>query len=146
MPTCSLHPIRSNGRPAHTIYCGPAALMAVTGVSVEEAERRIRKADAALGRTPKWRDHITSVNFYTLREAIVHSGIDVRRTTFFSKRRVKEWMKEWAADGWPPGILMTSRHFIAVHGGQMVDNHYPEPRSLAPYFNHRVKVFLRIDP
>jgi hypothetical protein len=101
------------------VYCGPAALMAVTGKRLPEVRSAINKA-----RGFKDNQGVIGLSTEHLEEALDHLGIKYVRIDYPPAIKVplKNFKHQMVIGA--DYIIGLNNHYVACHGDQLIDNHY----------------------
>ncbi len=147
-------PFREEGQRG-AMWCGPAAISALTGYSTTEVSRlvaRSRNNRRGAGRFSGTRS-VRGVKAMTDREvssALEALGYKARTSRVISGGR-EATLAQWARDHADPigsYVVLITGHFVAVHNGQIIDNRTCQwadvLRPGAPYRRARVKCAIRV--
>lgn len=126
-------------------YCGPYALAALTGLSVDYIEEQInryreKKPDASV----KW------VNGYELNHAGGQANFRMGEPMLLrpEKKTFARWLRERTLDEINAKYLvLLTGHWVAVEGRKMTDTWTKQPTFIrrAPHRRKKVQVVIRID-
>jgi len=136
--------VRADGK---SIYCGPAALMAVTGKAYEDVR-------ACINRYRNRKPNAAVIGMWTHEIAwcLDRWGVDCKRHHLAvpKKRRptLGQFLKNRSTELVDKTIIITtSDHFVTVKGHMLVDNHTHVPVYVwsGPHLKTRVKKYIVID-
>lgn len=136
--------IRADGK---SVYCGPAALMAVTGRSYEDVRARINQY-----RTRKPNTAVTGMWTHEIVWCLDRWGVDCKKHYLaVPKKRqptLGQFLKNRSIDLIDKTIIIAmTEHFVTVKGHMLVDNntHVPVYVWGGPHLKARVKKYIVID-
>lgn len=129
-------------------FCGPTALAAITGETVERIEQIIvaHRAQHGQPRRDKKRGAIVRT-MWANEVAPVCAALGWR--VVVERYRPGMTFAQWQAQrGDGPHLVLITGHFVAVSGHWFVDsgNRLPIPLSRAPYRRKRVRCFWKLEP
>lgn len=134
-----LHPIDPGKLGRHQLYCGPAALCAITGMKGHEAVERVnelrgRKAAAPVGSmvTDELRSVLHGCGYRSSAYVFNGAGETLGRT--IPKLDVDR-----------PHVILVTNHFVAVCGDELEDNNHLAPINVREYRGLRKRVQLIVD-
>ncbi len=138
-----LKEVDTSDRP-RKVYCGPYAMAALTGLSVDYIERQINHRR---GKKPS--SSVRWTNSYDLQ--YVGTMACLRMGDFekvLGEKTFARWLRERKPDEVNAKYLvLVTGHWVAVEGRKMIDNWTRTPTFIrkAPHRRKRVQVVIRID-
>lgn len=139
-----LREVDTSNRP-RKVYCGPYAVAALTGLSLEYIERKINHR-----RGKKHNSSVRWVNGHDLHYVCIMANIragDVE-LRLDEKKTFARWLRERTPEQVKAKYLvLVTGHWVAVEGRKMIDNWTRTPTFIrkAPHRRKRVQVVIRID-
>lgn len=133
-----LHPIRHTN--ASNLWCGPAAISAVTGYDTRSVHQCIRELNGL--------KQVTGLNNRDLVIVLQALGCKVRAYRLPSRVTLAYWLKTNAeVFSRNPVIVNLTGHYVTVMGRKFIDNHTDGPVFLkaAPHRRARVKGYFIIE-
>jgi len=123
------------------VYCGPGALIAITGKRLPEVRSAINRA---IGRRENI--GITRLNVKFLEGALHNLGINHQRTDL-TERTTLSKLTNTVLESDVRYIVFITDHFVTVLNGQLVDNQYRFGISVEDcrHKNKIVKSYLKIE-
>ena len=126
------------------VYCGPYALAALTGLSVDFIENQINyRRDKKPGSRVSW------TNGWDLH--YVGSMANLRMGDVTSLARENKTFARWLRERTPEQVnskylVLVTGHWVAVKGRKMIDTYTREPTFIrkAPHRRKRVQVVIKI--
>ena len=143
----SLSAGKFKGEPRY-VYCGPYAISAITGKSIEEVEDALNRRRGKPAGT-KVKTTWSGENMHII------PSLGFKSQTVYENRRTNRrgptlanWLRE--RDSWQlkhSYLVLVTGHWIAVRGRKMVDTYTREPVFIgkAPHRRKRVQVVIRIE-
>lgn len=137
-----------------TLWCGPAALAAITGKPVSHIMQTIKNCTGMRRVQGMWESQLRKV---ALRYGISLETI-LQERDFYpaynggvmkAKPTLAKWLREnKSVYAEHPVILTVGHHFVTVHGRRLIDNHTMKPVSLksAPHRRARVRHVMVAKP
>jgi hypothetical protein len=100
------------------VYCGPAALMAITGARLRETRELINKIR---GMRPT--QGVISLHPRILKAVLLHSGIRYEGTKVGYRMTLAQFCSD-VAEPDTRYIIRITGHYVTVLNGLIIDNHY----------------------
>ena len=121
------------------VYCGPAALMAVTGKRLPEVRSAINKA-----RGFNDNQGVLGLSTTHLEKALHILGVKFCKECYPHRITLKEFKNHMVIG--MPHILAFNTHYVTVEDGQLIDNHYRfgTPIDESKWKNKQVQTVWRI--
>lgn len=141
--------LRTPDKEGRKVYCGPFSLMAVTGWSLNQCMRRIRKAN-------KWdpKREIKGMWNTEIERTLKAAGIPISKTTYVKGSfmhadppTLTKWLRDRsAADKRAMYLVTLTGHFVVVNGNEFIDTFSVTPVKVddCPHRRARVHEVFRI--